>query len=878
MADKLLKYDVAMKSTKTVWQMETPRCYTGDENTVTFDFNITDLEAADLVGVIPNVYLYMRDGSFFQNGPADGVEITGAIVNYTMKGNEGKHSGIARAQLVLVWDDEINPPEKLTSQLYDFEVVSGLENKVAVEVMIQDWTTLTREARTFIDTSSDEVDALKGELQTAINTANASLGEFDVALETGIVAANLAEKLEDFEEINNSRLLSTERQLAETATKAELSGVASPLTASLVAQMTDTTRIYVYAGAEGGYTAGNWYYHNGTAWTSGGVYQATGIADSSITSAKLGTTAYDAINREIEEYVLLEQKQLQEINKFVGNKNGSRSLTSDTVDGCTISFINADATSPYPISKVSKVNKLTYTSKTTYFWYKKHAIADVNAPEVCGFWVKKADLLAMANFNRLVWFHDGAGVSVKLLSTTFISSNIVAGFTQTQTFPDVGVTATFACKLEKNGWLYIVQTIDKKPATATTVGMGIYAVNPTAVTGKTEFVGITQLEGQTEIVPYLIYPETVAEKGLTSTEVSAAINGFIAPARETKDFGYNLETTLRKYRASLGKRDTRVLKIACVGDSITEGFWSGLNYERAYPVQLRKLMQARYGGQDEGFVTAHEATRWIATGTWATAKKGMALCQKSSSTSGDYIEFTFTGVALDLIYSKFTDGGSCVVEIDGVVKTALNCYGATEIYAQSQSYTGLTSGPHTLRVYAPTDGKKVYVEGAYVKTVGDTGGVRVDRRALSGSAAVEWSYPQLVKDTFVTQPADLFVLALGINDCGAGRTPTELKGYLQTLITAMKAVGDVLLIPMMQASSTDARFANWSNYVQVYYELADSNNIGLIDIYKLYGDYATAQSYGLFGIENGDGEGVDTIHPSARGHQMIADTLFKLIG
>lgn len=215
MADKLLKYDVAMKSTKTVWQMETPRCYTGDENTVTFDFNITDLEAADLVGVIPNVYLYMRDGSFFQNGPADGVEITGTIVNYTMKGNEGKHSGIARAQLVLVWDDEINPPEKLTSQLYDFEVVSGLENKVAVEVMIQDWTTLTREARTFIDTSADEVDALKGELQTAINTANESLGEFDIALQNGIVAANLAEKLEDFEETNDSRLSAAERELAE---------------------------------------------------------------------------------------------------------------------------------------------------------------------------------------------------------------------------------------------------------------------------------------------------------------------------------------------------------------------------------------------------------------------------------------------------------------------------------------------------------------------------------------------------------------------------------------------------------------------------------------------------------------------------------------
>lgn len=219
MADKLLKYDVAMKSTKTVWQMETPRCYTGDENTVTFDFNITDLEAADLVGVIPNVYLYMRDGSFFQNGPADGVEITGTTVNYTMKGNEGKHSGIAKAQLVLVWDDEVNPPEKLTSQMYAFEVVSGLENKVAVEVMIQDWTTLTREARTFIDTSADEVDALKGELQTAITTANTSLGEFDVALQNGIVATNIAAELQNLEETYAPDLFTVKKRLEQANTQ-----------------------------------------------------------------------------------------------------------------------------------------------------------------------------------------------------------------------------------------------------------------------------------------------------------------------------------------------------------------------------------------------------------------------------------------------------------------------------------------------------------------------------------------------------------------------------------------------------------------------------------------------------------------------------------
>lgn len=56
------------------------------------------------------------------------------------------------------------------------------------------------------------------------------------------------------------------------ATKSE---VGSPLVASTVAAMTDTSRVYVYTGSESGYTAGNWYYYDGTAWTSGGVYNST---------------------------------------------------------------------------------------------------------------------------------------------------------------------------------------------------------------------------------------------------------------------------------------------------------------------------------------------------------------------------------------------------------------------------------------------------------------------------------------------------------------------------------------------------------------------------------------------------------------------------
>lgn len=48
--------------------------------------------------------------------------------------------------------------------------------------------------------------------------------------------------------------------------------VGTPLVASTASDMEDTTKIYVYTGSETGYVNGNWYYWNGSAWASGGVY------------------------------------------------------------------------------------------------------------------------------------------------------------------------------------------------------------------------------------------------------------------------------------------------------------------------------------------------------------------------------------------------------------------------------------------------------------------------------------------------------------------------------------------------------------------------------------------------------------------------------
>lgn len=59
--------------------------------------------------------------------------------------------------------------------------------------------------------------------------------------------------------------------------------IGSPLVASTSSAMTDHTKIYVYTGTQSGYTAGNWYYWNGSSWVSGGVYNSSAVQlDSSL--------------------------------------------------------------------------------------------------------------------------------------------------------------------------------------------------------------------------------------------------------------------------------------------------------------------------------------------------------------------------------------------------------------------------------------------------------------------------------------------------------------------------------------------------------------------------------------------------------------------
>ena len=145
MVQKIVTFDVALKSTERQWVQKVPEVYTNDLGSVTIQFKITDCRDTELTGSTAIVLLKMRDGSFFQ-GPTVDVTRTLNVFSYTLKENEGNHDGLAEIQLIVTID-----AKEFATQKYNFKVISGLDSEVAREIMIYDWSTLTAEARAYID-------------------------------------------------------------------------------------------------------------------------------------------------------------------------------------------------------------------------------------------------------------------------------------------------------------------------------------------------------------------------------------------------------------------------------------------------------------------------------------------------------------------------------------------------------------------------------------------------------------------------------------------------------------------------------------------------------------------------------------------------------
>lgn len=121
----------------------------------------------------------------------------------------------------------------------------------------------------------------------------------------------------------------------------------SPLVAATAAAMTEHDRVYVYTGSETGYTSGNWYYWSGSAWTSGGTYNAQGVS----TDDTLTTQGAAADAKAVGDAFTTVNSSITALNTAVSKAYKSDDTTETSIDSADyIPFYDTSASAKKKIS------------------------------------------------------------------------------------------------------------------------------------------------------------------------------------------------------------------------------------------------------------------------------------------------------------------------------------------------------------------------------------------------------------------------------------------------------------------------------------------------------------------------------------------------
>jgi len=114
-------------------------------------------------------------------------------------------------------------------------------------------------------------------------------------------------------------------------------------------------------------------------------------------------------------------------------------------------------------------------------------------------------------------------------------------------------------------------------------------------------------------------------------------------------------------------------------------------------------------------------------------------------------------------------------------------------------------------------------------------------------------------------PPDLSIISFGVNEFLQNIPVATYKTNIQTIITKAKTFGDVLLVsgvPNFATTSTPSQGA----YAAALYDLADTNDVAVLDIYDRMVSYVASAS-----LIN------SPTHPNTAGYWDMADATYQAI-
>ena len=390
----------------------------------------------------------------------------------------------------------------------------------------------------------------------------------------------------------------------------------SPLVASSTAGMTDTTRVYVNT------TDGKWYYYDGDSWEIGGTYQATELADGSVTYYNLDTDLKNQINS-------YEPVYTTSADSYI-NASGTRSTLSNYATTSLITLKpnstiyltgTGSSTNTAMISTCTDLNEgkvdplvTSINSNSNLYKYTNNSKYDMNI--VCCF---------KSNVDYSIYIHDNKNYDLYLLNdNTNLTQNLTSGYLTT--------AGTISSSNFMDTTDYIEINNDQKPILCCT-----YNMNPTYDSRAICFYDDAKT---------FISGAKLADANYM--DISTVSNAKYVRFTITKNTTVNIVSTkndMLNYFKKYALTDISInnykdnlfasfLKFGVVGDSLASGASRATggnfvtNYDYSWPQFIAKKL---------GITAINFSDSGLTTRSWLTSTSGLTKLQNASNKCNSYI-------------------------------------------------------------------------------------------------------------------------------------------------------------------------------------------------------------------------------------------------
>jgi lysophospholipase L1-like esterase len=334
------------------------------------------------------------------------------------------------------------------------------------------------------------------------------------------------------------------------------------------------------------------------------------------------------------------------------------------------------------------------------------------------------------------------------------------------------------------------------------------------------------------------------------------------------------------FDTALADRANSPIDVVFVGDSITTGAGASTLDKRWLSLvrdRLRASFQPSGVAGGLGYVQADTTynSPWTLTGVSAWTSAGGLGEGARSLPVGATAALTFTGTSVDIFYGKTVGGGTLTVQIDGASSgtgfAAINTANASQVDSAVQRVAATGPGTHTLLITSSVAAS--VLEGAMIYNGDETKGIRTWDGGRTGIPTSDYvSNPRYLSAITAIQPA-LVTVFLGTNNY---RIPKPVSLYASDLVSMMKSIRaacttppSILLVMPYLPDPGSATLAFTQFYSAVYQAASIIGDVEVLDLYNKFGTDIQTNTRGLLSG--------DKVHPSDKGHQLIADSVLDLI-